>query len=171
MPALAFSRDGARLATGDPIGLVKLTVVPAGKVQASFQAHRPGHGVTALAYSSDGTLVATASYLESAARLWGADDGGSRGQLPASPFGVRALAFRPGGALLAVAREDGNAVLWGIAESRVLGTVRANDRGLQAIAFSGDGRVLATGGTDGCARLWDLEQVLGREMRARGGVR
>jgi WD40 repeat protein len=164
--ALAFSSDGARLATGDPTGLVKLTDVPAGKVRASFQAHRPGHGVTALAYSSDGTLVATASYLESAVRLWGADDGGSRGQL----FGVRVLAFSPVGALLALAREDGNAVLWGIAESRVLGTVRANDRGLQAIAFSGDGRVLATGGTDGRARLWDLEQVLGPEMRARGGV-
>jgi WD40 repeat protein len=167
---LAFSPDGSRLATGDSTGLVKLTDVLAGKVRASWPAHQPGNSVTAQAFSPDGTLVVTASYLECRVRLWGAADGGSRGQLAGTDSGVRALAFSPGGTLLALAREDGVAVLWGIAASRVLGTVRANDRGLQAVAFSGDGRKMATGGTDGRVRLWDLEQVLGTGGRARGGA-
>ena len=167
--ALAFSSDGARLATGDPTGLVKLTEVPAGKVRTSFRAHSLGHGVTTLAYSPDGTLVATASYLEPAVRLWGAADGGSRGQIPMGGSSVRALAFSPTRALLALAQEDGAAILWGIADSRVLGTVRANHRGFQAIAFSGDGRMLATGGTDGRVRVWDLEQVLDTGTRVGPG--
>jgi WD40 repeat protein len=168
--ALAFSPDGATLATGDPTGVVQLTDIATGKPRARLAAHSPGHGVTTLAYSHDGTLVATASYLEPAVRLWGAVDGVSRGRLPASRHGVRALAFSPVDALLALAREDGTAVLWGIPEGRALGTVRANYRGLQAIAFSADGRALATGGTDGRVRVWDLEQVLGPSSPAPDGV-
>jgi WD40 repeat protein len=159
--ALAFSRDGASLATADPDGVVKLTDLPAARVRASFRAHGRGNGVTTLAFSPDGALVATASYLESEVRLWSAADGESRGPLPGKNSGVRALAFSPAGALLALAREDGAADLWGIAGPRVLATVRANDRGLQAVTFSADGRTLATGGTDGRVRLWDLAQVLG----------
>jgi WD40 repeat protein len=167
--ALAFSPDGSLLATGDSTGLVKLTDLPRGKVRASWPAHGLGQ-VTALAISPDGRLVVSASYLEISVRFWDADDGASRGELPAMESGVRALAFSPNDALLALAREDGAAVLWSVAESRILGTVRANGRGLQAVAFSHDGRTLATGGTDGRVRVWDLEQVLGTRMPARDGV-
>jgi WD40 repeat protein len=158
--ALAFSPDGSTLATGSSSGLVKLTDLPSARVRATFRAHGPGNGVTTLAFSPDGALVSTASYLESTVRLWSAVDGESRGQLPGRTSGVRAMAFSPAVAMLALALEDGAAVLWRIAGPRVLATVRANDRGLQSVAFSADGRTLATGGTDGRVRLWDLEQVL-----------
>jgi WD40 repeat protein len=167
--ALAFSPDGSVLATGDSAGVVKLTDIPAGTVRASFRAHSVGNGVTTLAFSSDSALVATASYLEAAVRFWSAADGGSRGQVPGMKPGVRAMAFSPAEALLALASEDGATVLWGIAESRMLGTVRANDRGFQAVAFSADGRTLATGGNDGQVRLWDRGQVLEAGTRARDG--
>ena len=120
----------------------------------------PGNGVTTMAFSADGALLATASYLECDVRLWNPANGELRSTLPKTESGVRALAFSPDGTLLALARADGIAVLRGIAEDRELGSVRANDRGLQSIAFSGDGRVLATGGTDGCVRLWDVAQAL-----------
>ena len=165
--ALAFSPDGATLATGDTAGQVRLVDVSSRKIRASVPAHPPGMGVTALAFSADGTLLATASYLECTVRLWSAADGASRGELPRADSGVRALAFSPGGALMALARGDGAAVLWDIAGARAMATVRANDRGLQSLAFSADGRTLATGGIDGCVRLWDLDQVLDQGIASR----
>jgi WD40 repeat protein len=162
--SLAFSPDGSTLAVGDSAGLVGLWDVDSRKERLSFRAHEPGDGVTAVAYSRDGTRLVTASYVGRTVRLW-TPDGESRAGLPRVDSGVRALAFSPDGSPLAMARGDGVASLWGLAESRELGSVRANESGLRSIAFSGDGRVLATGGTDGSVRLWDVAQALSGAQR------
>ena len=164
--SLAFSTDGTTLVTGDTSGLVKLWNVPAGKVRTTVKAYEPGGGLAAVALSPDGALLATTSYRDCTVRLWNPCDGSCVGALPKTDSGVRALAFSPGGDLLAIARGDGTAALWGVAGARELGSVRANKRGLQTLAFSGDGRLLATGGADGCLRLWDVSQALAGERRA-----
>jgi WD40 repeat protein len=162
--SLAFSPDGSTLAAGDSAGLLGLWDVNSGEEQTTFRAHEPGDGVTAVAFSPDGTGVVTASFLGRTVRLW-TPDGEMRAALPRVDSGVWALAFSPDGTLLAMARGDGIASLWGLAEARELGSLRANEMGLQSIAFSGDGRVLATGGRDGCVRLWDVDRALSGTQR------
>lgn len=167
--ALGFSPDGSRLATADSAGLLILTDIPAMRPRARIAAHRPGHGATALACSPDGTTVATASYLESAVRLWDADDGTLRGELAGNSGGIRALAYAPDGSRIAGATGDGTAVLWVTASARECGRVRAGASPLQALAFSADGRSLATGGSDGRVRIWDVGRAVGPGAGDRSG--
>ena len=128
----------------------------------TLAAHASRFGVSALAFSPDGMCLATATKLDACVRLWDPFEGRLRGEIPRTSTIVRALAFSPCGALLAIAQGDGSAALWGIAEGRELAMVRANGWGLQSVAFSADGRSFATGGNDGIVRLWDLAQTLGR---------
>jgi WD40 repeat protein len=155
-----FSANDSVLASADTEGLVKLWNVAERKERLTFRAHAPGHAATVVRFSPDGALLATASYLECEVRLWTASGGESRGSLPRTDSGCRALAFSPDGAILALARGDGTAVLWSVAEGRQLAPVVASDRSLQSIAFSRDGRYLATGGADGCLRLWDVAAAI-----------
>jgi WD40 repeat protein len=159
--SLAFSPDSSVLATGIRAGLVTLWDVRTNAEWTTFQAvdRRP---VSALAFSADGAMLATANYPEGPVRLWTVPDGELRMELPRTVLGVRAVAFSPDGMLLAMALKNGTAVLWGIAEARELGSVRTNARGLQAATFSGDSHWLATGGTDGYVRLLDVSQAITR---------
>ena len=151
--AVSFSRDGSVLATGDSDGVVKMWDIPGGRERTSFRTHPAGKGVTSVAFSPDGVLLATASYLECTVRLWSAVDGRNPRTLPKMTLGVKALAFSPDGALLAMARGDGSAVLWGVVEDRELGSVRARTGGASNRWPSrGEGRILATGGMDGGVR-------------------
>ena len=134
--SIDFSADDSVLASADTEGLVKLWSVAEGKERLTFRAHAPGHAATVVRFSPDGALLATASYLERNIRLWNASGGESRGSLPRTDSGCRALAFSPDGAILALARADGTTVLWSVAEERPLASVVANERSLQSIAFS-----------------------------------
>jgi WD40 repeat protein len=159
--ALGFAPDGSTLAAGDVSGRVRLWTIPGRMVRMTLVATASGHGGTALAFSPDGTILATVAKIDAGVRLWDPSDGRLRGTIPRTSACVRALAFSPDGALLAIAQADGRAALWDIAEGRELARVRANEWGLQSVAFSADGRSFATGGTDGHVRLWDLAQAIG----------
>jgi WD40 repeat protein len=162
--ALAFSTGGKSLATCDNAGLVEVWDIPSGKERTTFSTCDPGDTVAALAFSSDGTMLATLSRQRSVVRLWGTSRGEPRGTLPIGVSDVRALAFSPDGAVLAMSRGDGVVVFWGVTEARVLGASRASEKGLGSVAFSGDGRVLATGGTEGSVHLVDVAHSLAHEM-------
>ena len=87
--SLAFSPDGSTLAAGDSAGLVGLWDVNSREERTIFQAHGPGEGVTAVAFSPDGTQLVTASYVERTVRLW-TPDGELRATLPRVDHGAGA---------------------------------------------------------------------------------
>ena len=105
------------------------------------------------------------------------------GMLPADPSIVRAVAFSPGGRLLASADGDGTVRLWNLATGQPVGVPlrgTSDPNGVRAVAFSPHGNLLASGDADGTVRLWNLARghPAGATLRAtrapwgvRGGVR
>ena len=118
-------------------------------------------GATAVAFSPDGKLLATA-YGDGYVRLWNPATQQAVGSpLPAdtSPGGfVYGVAFSPDGKLLATAGVDGTVRLWNPATQQAVGApipAGTDVEGVSSMAFSPDGKLLATAGVDGTVRLWN----------------
>lgn len=110
--------------------------------------------VTAMAFSRDGTRLATASS-DLTARVWNVKEGSP---LPASFTAqgrVVAVVFSPDGTRLATASKDNNARLWDVMSGKLIATLE-HRRGVTAVAFSADGALLITASEDHTARVWNV---------------
>jgi WD40 repeat protein len=123
--------------------------------------------VVGLAFSPDGSLVASASH-DGTARLWDVATGQLVHTLPVSHWWARAVAFSPDGTLLATAGDEallhGTAKLWYVATGQHRRTLGEHAAPVEAVAFGPDGKLLASAGRDGTVRLWDVGT--GQEVRA-----
>jgi WD40 repeat protein len=87
--------------------------------------------------------------------FWETATGQERCRLQAYPGEARAVAFSPGGRLLASATSDGSIYLWQTITGKPVGQFVGHRSGVSALAFAPDGRTLASGGPDG-VRLWKV---------------
>ncbi len=159
--AADLGRDQRWLALGGTGRAVKLFDARDGRLAATLTKHTDW--ITALAFSPDGSRLATADR-SGAIHLWEADGGGGALlALAEHKDAVTSLAWRLDGAVLASGSEDGKLILWDVRAGWPTATLDAPHRppgagkragGVLAAAFLPDGRFL-TAGRDGAVRLWD----------------
>jgi WD40 repeat protein len=192
--AVAFSPDGRTLATasffreeGQTLAEVKVWDVEPGRERAVLDNWVPDQAplrlraaVTAVAYSPDGSLVASASAgpLVNAApafvKVSDARSGELRCTLTGHKGALRCMAFSPDSQTLATGgaspREggwDGEVKLWDATTGREQATVQVDADRVDCLAFAPDGRTVAVGcavppGTRGGVKwevgLWDVRK-------------
>src|SRR5262245_25953269 len=152
--AVAFTRDGKRLAWGAEEGRVTVADAASGKtllhVQPLAERHSP---VTELAFSPDGRILAVSGYWQKEVRLFDLE---ARRLLHAIPNTVAkhenwarvwqgdGFAFTPDGTTLVIGGKNGSLLLADVAEGRERTALPASKEPALNVALSADGRTALT---------------------------
>ena len=152
--AVAFSPDSRTLATSGDDHLIRLWNPDTGAEQAVVRSHESL--VTSIAWSPDGTTLASAS-MDSERPLcsWRMAEGTSTA-LTGHTKKVRAVAFSRDGRMLATGGDDRFIRLWDVARGCQLFELPGHTEAASSVAFRSDGQTLASGGWDGRILFWDL---------------
>jgi WD40 repeat protein len=126
-----------------------------------------GHsdGVISVAYSPDGSTLATGS-ADDTAKVWDVGTGTLLHSLEGHGDVVISVAYSPDGSTLATASRDGSARVWDVGTGELLHSLDGHSDGVISVAYSPDGSTLATGSGDGIrapigsrdstAKVWDV---------------
>lgn len=114
-----------------------------------------GHSadITEIAFSPDGTLLASAS-VDNTVKLWNAADGSLRDSLEGHEDKVLSLAFSPDGELLLSGSLDGTVRKWNVSDGELIDTIsRSHPVRALDLAFSPDGSLFAVANHTGFVEL------------------
>jgi RNA polymerase sigma factor (sigma-70 family) len=180
----AFSPDGQTLITCEDTQIAYVDVATGSRlrlVDAIDASDKPNNWIGGVAFSPDGTVLATSMILFHGIRLWNPATGELLREIEG---GATDLAFSPDGEVLAVRNKpwlgppvEPTLILYEAATAKERRRFRAGEpssvipryhgRSLRDLAWSPDGRFLAMGQDDGSVRLW--EAATGKEYgRFRG---
>ena len=164
--SVAFSSDGRTLASSS-FGEVKLWDV---ETQRNIATLAHDHWVESVAFSPNGKTLVTGSWggtssLDAAAvRLWNVSTRRIVATLEGHNARVTAVAFSPGGKMVASGSDDETIKLWDVATQKNIVTLEEHQAAVRSIAFSPGGKALASGSEDNSipssnntVKLWNVE--------------
>jgi WD40 repeat protein/serine/threonine protein kinase len=158
--SIAFSSNGALLASGSDDGSVKLLDVKRGRV---VKTHNSYSGkVSCVTFSPNGALLASGSE-NGAVKLLDVVSGLKVKTLNGSSSKVNCIDFSPSGELLASGSDDGAVKLWDVASGREVKTLKGHFGKVNCVVFSLGGALLVSGSDNRAVKLWNVKR--GREVR------
>ena len=150
---VVFSPDGLKYATGSPSGAITLWDAAAHQNTATLEKHTSA--IHSLAFSADGSMLASAARSEAEIILWDTAAEKAVDTLEGHSGPISALAFSPRDGLLASGGSGGELMLWDVKTGEDTDLIGHKDW-VESIALSPDGATLAAGSVDGTVKLWDV---------------
>lgn len=153
-----FSPRDQSLVIGDGEGNIRFFDRAETNSSRSVKAH--AYGITALAFSPDGALLASAgTYSEGRIRIWAADSGMEVGELVGYNNWVSSLAFSPDGKTLISGSADQTIRLWDVVSRRELAVYLGHLSEVFALSVCPDGQMLVSGAKDGSVLAWSVKPM------------
>ncbi len=140
-----------RIASGGPAGVVKVHATRSGELLNRNEKHTDW--ITAVAYSPDGILLATADRA-GGLFVWEAESHAEFYMLKGHATAITDMSWRADSNVLATCDESGHVFLWEMHGGKEIKRWKAHEGGALCVAFARDGRIV-TGGRDRYVRWWD----------------
>ena len=162
--AIAYSPDGARLASAGIDGTAKVWDAETGELLLTITGYTGA--VNDAAFNPDGSRWGTAG-ADQTARVWDSQTGEEQLTLSGHTGEVTSATFSPDGRRLATTSADGTAKIWDAVTGEDILTLIGHTGWVNSVTFHPDGTHLATVGVDGTARIWDA--WTGKQLRQLAG--
>jgi WD40 repeat protein len=160
---IAFSLDGHYLGSGERGAGASISVWNLETGRKTLERKGLAGCITALGFSVDGMVLATAASQERPVRLWDLKTGRPSRQLAGHALGTNSIAFSSDGMTMASAGNDGMVRVWNITTGQQTMVVNGLAPRLSDLAFLPDGRTLvATTTNDSDIRWIDLNEKSGQ---------
>ena len=154
--SVAYSPNGKTLASGGDDWTLRLWDTTRGENTATLKhvVDRTKYAVTAVAFSPDGQILATAAIH---IKLWNLRNQAEIATLRRDNY-VRALDFSSDGRFLAAGDQGGprNVKVWDVSTRQAVASMQADSKAVYSVVFSPDDRLLASAGYDGIIKLWTV---------------
>ncbi|WP_437960805.1 pentapeptide repeat-containing protein [Sorangium sp. So ce119] len=163
--AVAFSPDGALLASGHADGLALWDMATGSALRMLLGHSGP---VMSIAFSPDGDTLASGAK-DGTVRLWDVSTGNPLGLLKGHSRAVMSVAFSPDGMTLASSTWNQDARIWEVATLNEIGLLQNQPYAPLVVAASPSGNTMVSGSRDAMvlARFW--QSLAGRLLQEVGG--
>jgi WD40 repeat protein len=154
---LSISPDGRTVAAGS---IHRTLAVSDAGGKGLYRRHEHSDSVTAVAWSADGTVLATGS-ADATVKLWNAKSGTTISTIYSIRSTVTAMAFSPDSKYLAVAAVDLSIRVFRLSDGVLVKMMFGHTKPIEALAFHPNGWLFASGSRDGTVGLWNAAKGIG----------